>query len=254
MVDLRIPLTKEVYSSLICSYVKQDKLAEAESTFSYMKASGCLPDVLTYTAMIQAYTDHGSWTSVWDLFKEMEGYAILPDAIICSSLMEALNKGNQHERVLQLMKFMHDQCIQLNQKAYFEIIASCSMLRDWKTASEIIEHLDSSLPSISVGKLNHLLNFLGKCGKTESMMKLFYKMVSSCSTVGLSTYKVLLRNLLAVGKWRKYVEVLQWMEDAGVRPTLYMYQNVLPYIWRDNSMDYITLMQEKINALREKIT
>lgn len=37
----------------------QDKLAEAESTFSYMKASGCLPDVLTYTAMIQAYTDHG---------------------------------------------------------------------------------------------------------------------------------------------------------------------------------------------------
>jgi len=64
---------------------------------------------------------------VWDLFKEMEGYAILPDAIVCSSLMEALNKGNQHERVLQLMKFMHDQCIQLNQKAYFEIIASCSM-------------------------------------------------------------------------------------------------------------------------------
>jgi len=40
--------------------------------------------------------------------------------------------------------------------------------------------------------------------------------------------------------------VLQWMEDAGVRPTLYMYQSVLPYIWRDNSMDYVTLMQEKI--------
>lgn len=86
------------------------------------------------------------------------------------------------------------------------------------------------------------------------MMKLFYKMVTSCSTVGLSTYTVLLRNLLAVGKWRKYIEVLQWMEDAGLRPTLYMYQSVLPYIWRDNSMDYVTLMQEKINALREKIT
>jgi hypothetical protein len=37
------------------------------------------------------------------------------------------------------------------------------------------------------------------------------------------------------------------MEDAGVRPTLYMYQSVLPYIWRDNSMDYVTLMQEKIS-------
>ena len=38
------------------------------------------------------------------------------------------------------------------------------------------------------------------------------------------------------------------MEDAGVRPTLYMYQSVLPYIWRDNSMDYVTLMQEKIST------
>lgn len=204
--------------------------------------------------MIQAYTDEGSWRSAWDLFKEMEGNAIQPDAIICSSLMEALNKGSQPERVLQLMEFMKENRIPLNQKAYFEIIASCSMLRDWKTASEIIEHFDSSLSSISVGTLNHLLNFLGKCGKTESMMKLFYKMVTSCSTVGLSTYTVLLRNLLAVGKWRKYIEVLQWMEDAGLRPTLYMYQSVLPYIWRDNSMDYVTLMQEKINALREKIT
>jgi hypothetical protein len=37
------------------------------------------------------------------------------------------------------------------------------------------------------------------------------------------------------------------MEDAGICPTLYMYQNVLPYIWRDNSMDYVTLMQEKIS-------
>jgi hypothetical protein len=39
------------------------------------------------------------------------------------------------------------------------------------------------------------------------------------------------------------------MEDAGVRPTLYMYQSVLPYMWRDNSMDYVTLMQEKISMI-----
>jgi hypothetical protein len=32
-------------------------------------------------------------------------------------------------------------------------------------------------------------------------------MMTSCSTLGLSTYEVLLRNLLVVGKWRKYVQV-----------------------------------------------
>lgn len=50
-----------------------------------------------------------------------------PDAISCSSLMEALNKGGQPERVLQLMELMKQKEIPLNQKAYFEIIASCSM-------------------------------------------------------------------------------------------------------------------------------
>ncbi|KAG8100311.1 hypothetical protein GUJ93_ZPchr0013g35686 [Zizania palustris] len=252
MMDSKVSLTKEVYSSLIYSYVKQGKLSEAESTFDSMKKSGCFPDVLTYTTMIQAYNADGSWTRAWDLFKEMEGNSIQPDAIICSSLMEAFNKGGQPERVIQLMEFMKEKCIPLNQKAYFEIIASCTTLRDWNTTSEMIEYLDSSLSSISVGTLNHILDFLGKCGKTENMMKMFYKMVTSCSTVGLSTYTVLLRNLLAVGKWRKYIEVLQWMEDAGVRPTLFMYQNVLPYIWRENGMDYATLMEEKISSLREE--
>jgi pentatricopeptide repeat protein len=85
-------------------------------------------------------------------------------------------------------------------------------------------------------------------------MKLFYKMVTSCSTVGLSTYAVVLRNLLVVGKWRKYIEVLQWMEDSGVHPTLYMFQNVLPYIWRENGMDFAATMQEKISSLRDKQT
>lgn len=57
----------------------------------------------------------------------MESNDIEPDAIVCSSLMEALNKGGQPERVLQLMDFMKQKQIQLNQKAYFEIISSCTM-------------------------------------------------------------------------------------------------------------------------------
>lgn len=38
----------------------QGKLTEAESTFSSMKECGCSPDVLTYTAMIKAYSDDGN--------------------------------------------------------------------------------------------------------------------------------------------------------------------------------------------------
>jgi len=83
--------------------------------------------ILSFQLIHCPYGSEGSWRRAWDLFKEMESNDVQPDAIVCSSLMEALNNGSQPERVLQLMKFMKQKQIPLNQKAYFEIIASCSM-------------------------------------------------------------------------------------------------------------------------------
>lgn len=59
----------------------------------------------------------------------------------------------------------------LNNSIFYFVLLPHNRIRDWKTASEMIEYLDSPLSSISVGTLNHVLNFLGKCGKTENMMK-----------------------------------------------------------------------------------
>lgn len=50
----------------------QGKLTEAESTFSSMKESGCFPDVLTYTAMIQAYNDDGKILFGKKTFQKLE--------------------------------------------------------------------------------------------------------------------------------------------------------------------------------------
>ncbi|XP_027097556.2 acetylornithine deacetylase-like [Coffea arabica] len=56
MLDLKVPLSQEVYSSAICAYSKQGQLAGAESMFSMMKMAGFHPDVVTYTAMLHAYS------------------------------------------------------------------------------------------------------------------------------------------------------------------------------------------------------
>lgn len=37
----------------------QGQIIEAESTFNLMKSSGCSPDVVTYTAMLDAYNAAG---------------------------------------------------------------------------------------------------------------------------------------------------------------------------------------------------
>lgn len=47
---------------------------------------------------------------------------------------------------------------------------SCS-LRDWKALTEVIKIMETSLPRISVGTVNHLLHSFGKVGKIDTMMK-----------------------------------------------------------------------------------
>lgn len=38
-------------------------------------------------------------------------------------------------------------------------------------------------------------------------MQLFYKIIGSGAEINCNTYSILLKNLLAVGNWRKYIEV-----------------------------------------------
>lgn len=51
-------------------------------------------------------------------------------------------------------------------------------------------------------------------------MQFFYMVVTSGTEVNLTTYSVLLKNLLAAGNWRKYIEVipLELLENVFVYP------------------------------------
>lgn len=116
--------------------------------------------------------------------------------------------------------------------------------------------------------------------------------MASGAEINYSTYSILLKNLLAVGKWRKYIEVssdfsstlvticifsflffffsfllfssllslchanlrtymqvLEWMENAGIQPSLGMYRNIYSYAWKDGGKEYAALIQEKMGML-----
>ncbi|KAE8098771.1 hypothetical protein FH972_016809 [Carpinus fangiana] len=207
MMYLKIPLSQEVYASVICAYSKQGQLGEAESLFNLMKMAGYCPDVVTYTAMLHAYNAAENWEKACALFQEMETNNFIPDTIACSALMRAFNKGGQPSKVLVLAEIMREKEIPFGDAIFFEMLSACSILRDWRTAVELIKLMEPSFAVVSAGVMNHLLHFLGKSGKTETMMKLFYKIVAAGTDVNFNTYSILLKNLLSAGNWRKYIEV-----------------------------------------------
>ncbi|KAG4150240.1 hypothetical protein ERO13_D05G383766v2 [Gossypium hirsutum] len=250
MVGLKIPLTKEVYSSLICVYSKQGQVAEAESMFNMMKVSGCCPDVVAYTAMLHAYNSAENWAKASAIFLEMEENGIQPDSIACCALLRAFNKGGQPSKVLVLAKYMREKAIPLNDAVFFEMVSACSILQDWKTTIDLIKLMEPWFPLVSIGLLNQLLNLLGKSGKIESMMKLFYKIIASGVPVSFNTYSILLKNLLAAENWRKYIEVLQWMEDSGIQPSKGMFVDIVSFSQKRCGVEYADKIKEKVGKLK----
>ncbi|KAF3794191.1 Pentatricopeptide repeat-containing protein [Nymphaea thermarum] len=250
MRDLEIEPSKEVYSSIIHVYCKQDQLTEAESIFATMKASDCFPDVVTYTTLIHAYSAAGNWEKVCSLYEEMEMNSILPDSVVCCTLMSAFNKEGHPEKVFQIAEVMIEKNLPLTESTFYEIASACSILRDWKAVLDLMKMMESSIPSFSQGFLNHLLLFLGRSGRIDAMMKLLYKVMESNVEVSFQTYSIVLKGLLGVGKWKKYIEVLHWMEDAKLNPSLEMYQAVLPYAYKNESMD-CAILQQRIGTLRQ---
>ncbi|KAE8692542.1 Detected protein of unknown function [Hibiscus syriacus] len=178
----------------------------------------------------------------------MEENNIQPDSISCSALMRAFNKGGQPTKVLVLGEYMTEKTIPLNDAVLFEMVSACSILQDWKTTLDLIKLMEPWFPSVSIGLLHQLLHLLGRSGKIESMMKLFYKIISSGVPVNFSTYSILLKNLLAAGNWRKYIEVLQWMEDAGIQPSRGMFVDIVSFSQKGCGAEYADKIQERLDT------
>ncbi|CAH2058480.1 unnamed protein product [Thlaspi arvense] len=279
MRDLSIRLTKEVYSSVLCAYSKQasvlefcseedctleflyglifhlrcdnlqGQVSEAESIFNEMKMAGCEPDVIAYTSMLHAYNASEKWEKACELFLEMEANGIDPDSIACSALMRAFNKGGQPSNVFILMDLMREKEVPFNGAVFFEIFSACNTLQEWKRAVDVVQMMEPYLPSLSIGLINQMLHLFGKSGKVEAMMKLFYKIIASGVEINLKTYAILLDHLLAVGNWRKYIEVLEWMSDAGIQPSNQMYRDIVSFGERSAGIEFEPLIRQKMGEM-----
>ncbi|RZB47843.1 Pentatricopeptide repeat-containing protein, partial [Glycine soja] len=135
MMHLKLPLSKEVYSSVICACSKQ---------------------------AIDAFNAAENLAKAYALFEEIEASGIKLDTIARAALMRSFNKGGQPGRVLSLAEITRE-------KKFLSLmfLIVIFLLQDWRTAVDMIKYIEPSLPVISSGCLNQFLHSLGKSGKIE---------------------------------------------------------------------------------------
>ena len=94
-----------VYNSVIPMLCKLGKLKDATRVFEIMNKNRCLPDGLTYSALIHGHGESKNWKVAYDLLIEMLSLGLLPN-FDSYNLVESLLR--EHDRL--------DLCVKLERK------------------------------------------------------------------------------------------------------------------------------------------
>ncbi|KAK4752421.1 hypothetical protein SAY87_021219 [Trapa incisa] len=101
-----------VYSSLISVLCKvEERLEEAEHIFEIMKKKRCIPDNVTYTAMIHAYARANKWELAHSLLVEMLSSSICPHYDTHSLVDQLLKENGRVDLSLKLEEKVESQIL-----------------------------------------------------------------------------------------------------------------------------------------------
>lgn len=95
--------SKHRYNNLLLCYAKMNKPIDAEKVLREMKENGVIPDVVTYTTLIDAYKRVNNFDKCWEIFREcrtsQENQA---DEMLLSFMVRLAGKTHEPEKALKI--------------------------------------------------------------------------------------------------------------------------------------------------------
>jgi pentatricopeptide repeat protein len=129
MLSLELKPKLVVYNSIICMLCKVGRLDDAQRVFQIMSKKRCLPDSVTYTALVHAYGEARNWEVAYDLLMEMLGLGWIPHfhayTLVDKLLREhgRIDLSNKLERKLE-SQILHKHCKAGQLEAAYEKLRS----------------------------------------------------------------------------------------------------------------------------------
>lgn len=112
MLDLGMKPKLVVYNSVISMLCKLGSLDNAKRIFEIMNRKRCLPDSITYSALIHAYGEARHWEAAYELLIEMLGLGLSPHFHTYSLVDKLLREHGQLDLCLKLERKLESQTLQ----------------------------------------------------------------------------------------------------------------------------------------------
>ncbi|KAK8563342.1 hypothetical protein V6N12_035490 [Hibiscus sabdariffa] len=256
MVGLKIPLTKEVYSSLICVYSKQGQVAEAESVFNMMKVAGCSPDVVAYTAMLHAYNAAAasklviSHANMFNLFVSTPSSLAGKSTALRTENSVLFNASENWAKASSLFLEMEENDIQPDS------IACSALMRAFNKGGQptnvlvVAEYMREKAIPLNDTVLFEMVSACSILQDWKTTVDLIKLMEPWFPSVSIGLLHQLLHLLGKCGKIESMMKVLQWMEDAGIQPSKGMFVDIVSFSQKGCGAEYADKIQERLESMR----
>ncbi|KAL0364487.1 UNVERIFIED_CONTAM: Pentatricopeptide repeat-containing protein, chloroplastic [Sesamum angustifolium] len=207
-----------IYNTIMDAYSKSNQVEEAEGLFAEMKAKGIAPTAATYNTLMDAYSRRMQPEIVEKILEEMEGAGLEPNVRSYTCLISAYGR----------QKKMSD-------------MAADTFLRMKKVGNKTIHETYTAL-----------LDAFRRAGDTESLMKIWKKMMRDKVKGTHVTFNILLDGFAKQGQYIEARDVICEFGKLGFPPTVLTYNMLMNAYARGGQDPKLPQLLKEMAALNLK--
>ncbi|RDX74436.1 Pentatricopeptide repeat-containing protein, partial [Mucuna pruriens] len=202
-------------NAIIIVCAKEGKWDAALSVFKTMLKGELKPNLVACNALINALGRAGELKQAFQVYDTMKSLDHKPDAYTFNALLRSLTKANRHHKVLELFEMIErDQTFQFNIHLYNTVLMSCSKLRLWEKAIEILWQMEASGLSDLTMSYNLVIRTCEVARKRRIALQVYKHMVHQKCRPNIFTYLSVIRCCVRGDLSEELEEILNTMPTA----------------------------------------
>lgn len=224
------------YSTLINTLCKDGRLDEAKKKFIEMMKKKLYPDSLLYNIFIHSFCTKGKLSSAFRVLKDMEEKGCGKDLVTYNSLIRGLGRKGQIFEMYGLMDEMKERGVSPNVDTYNNLI---SCLCESERAEDAITLLDEMLLkglSPNISSFRYLISAFCKVGEFVPAREVFSISLSVCGHKEI-LYSLLFNGLLAREEILEARELFEAAVDRSLEIGNFLYKDLIDRLCKDELID-----------------
>ncbi|KAK9058512.1 hypothetical protein SSX86_023354 [Deinandra increscens subsp. villosa] len=226
------------YTALIHSYLKANKIANANELFEMMLSCGCSPNVVTLTALVDGHCKVGQSEKALQIYTRMKGKEVPdidmyfkgkesntwePNVVTYGALVDGLCKAHEVDQAVKLLDVMSEEGCEPNNIVYDALIDG--LLKDGKLdeAEGVYTRMCKNGYNPNLFTYGAMIDKMFKDNRLDLASRVLSNMLQASCPPNVVIYTEMVDGLCKVGKTDEAYRLMEMMETKGCKPNVVTY-------------------------------